>query len=155
MSQFPQSASHRPDGSLRRQRLAQMQVRDPQADGRFWYSVVTTGVFCRPSCPSRRARPEHVRFHDTLDEARRTGFRPCLRCCPEQPSLHERHKALIEQVCRSIRAMDAVPALEDLARSAGFSPSHFHRLFKKMTGLTPVAYFRFHCQGAGRLGLAA
>lgn len=123
--------------SLRSRRLAQIRMRDPEAEGRFWYSVETTGVFCRPTCPSRFARPEHIRIHETLAEARRTGFRPCLRCRPESPSLQERRHALVEDACRTIERARRRPTLKALARQAGLSPSHFHRIFKAATGTTP------------------
>jgi AraC family transcriptional regulator, regulatory protein of adaptative response / methylated-DNA-[protein]-cysteine methyltransferase len=62
-------------------------ARDRTADGTFWYSVVTTGVYCRPSCPSRAANPKNVQVHDTLADAKATGFRPCKRCHPDGPSI--------------------------------------------------------------------
>jgi AraC family transcriptional regulator, regulatory protein of adaptative response / methylated-DNA-[protein]-cysteine methyltransferase len=64
-------------------RWAQIVARDRSADGRFWYSVATTGIYCRPSCPSRAANPKNVQLHDTLEEAKATGFRPCKRCNPD------------------------------------------------------------------------
>src|SRR5262245_10266879 len=74
--------------------------RDPSADGAFYYSVATTGVYCRPSCAARLARPEHVRFHATRAEAELAGFRPCKRCKPDQPALTEQHAARVADVCR-------------------------------------------------------
>jgi len=127
--------------SQRGRRLAQVHGRDPSAEGVFWYSVVTTGVYCRPTCPSRKARPEHIRFHETLAEARRTGFRPCRRCRPEEPALYERQRALVEAACAQVHDMGQTPTLNALAQAAGISASHFHRLFKRVTGLTPGRYF--------------
>jgi AraC family transcriptional regulator of adaptative response/methylated-DNA-[protein]-cysteine methyltransferase len=119
-------------------------ARDPNADGKFVFSVRTTGVYCRPSCPSRHARPENVAFHATGAEAMRAGFRPCKRCKPDQPSLAEQHAAMIARICRQIEKSEATPVLEDLARKAGLSPFHFHRVFKAVIGLTPKGYASAH-----------
>lgn len=127
--------------------LERIRRRDPDADGRFWYSFVTTGVFCRPSCPSRQARAEHIRIHATLAEARATGFRPCRRCAPEAPPLRERHHALVAAACVRIEAAETEIPLAALAGSVGLSPSHFHRLFKAATGVTPRDY-GFACRAA-------
>jgi AraC family transcriptional regulator of adaptative response/methylated-DNA-[protein]-cysteine methyltransferase len=127
--------------ALRTRRLSQVYGRDPQAEGQFWYSVLTTGVYCRPACPSRRARPENIRFHDTLAETRATGFRPCGRCRPEAPPLHLRHRELVEEACR-ILVSDRNITSHRLAQALGLSSSHFHRLFRRMTGTTPSAYAR-------------
>lgn len=127
---------------LRRSRLDQLYRRDPRAEGRFWYSVVTTGVYCRPTCPSRHAKPENIRLHDTLAEARATGFRPCLRCRPEAPALIDHHRALIQAACRLIEANGGPPPAGELAAAVGLSPSHFYRLFRRFTGGTPTAYAR-------------
>lgn len=121
-------------------RWAQVVARDPQADGSFWYSVRTTGVYCRPSCAARRARPENVQFHATREDAERAGFRPCKRCTPDQPSLHEQHAAKVAEACRLIEESEQVPDLAALASHASLSPWHFHRVFKAITGLTPKAY---------------
>lgn len=128
-------------------RWASVVARDASADGRFWYSVATTGVYCRPSCASRLARPENIRFHATREAAERAGFRPCKRCKPDQPSLAERHAARIVDACRFIEESEQAPGLEDLASRAGMSPYHFHRVFKAITGLTPKSY-----AGADRAG---
>jgi len=114
--------------------------RDPAADGAFLYSVRTTGVYCRPSCPSRPAKRENVAFHDTRLEAERAGFRPCKRCRPDQASLAERHAAAIERACRLIEAAEEEPDLATLAESVGMSRYHFHRVFKATTGVTPKDY---------------
>lgn len=114
--------------------------RGPAFDGKFYYSVKTTGVYCHPSCAARLARPEHVAFHDTPQDAERSGFRPCKRCKPDQGSPRERRAAAVEAACRTIEAAEEPPALRELAEAAGMSPSHFHRMFKTMTGVTPKAY---------------
>jgi AraC family transcriptional regulator, regulatory protein of adaptative response / methylated-DNA-[protein]-cysteine methyltransferase len=115
-------------------------ARDRAFDGKFYYSVGTTGVYCRPSCAARRARPENVRFHATCAEAEKAGFRPCKRCQPDQPSLVEQHAAKIAVVCRLIASAEENPTLNELARAAGLSTYHFHRVFKAATGITPKAY---------------
>ncbi|MCW7540214.1 bifunctional DNA-binding transcriptional regulator/O6-methylguanine-DNA methyltransferase Ada [Aquabacterium sp. A7-Y] len=115
-------------------------ARDAQADGRFFYAVSTTGVYCRPSCGARTARPEHVSFHATAADAEAAGFRPCKRCRPDGPPPAERNAALVAELCRYIEAAATPPSLGELARRAGQSASHLHRLFKQATGLTPRAY---------------
>jgi AraC family transcriptional regulator of adaptative response/methylated-DNA-[protein]-cysteine methyltransferase len=114
------------------------------ADGTFVYSVRTTGVYCRPSCGARRARPENVRFHADPAEAERAGFRPCRRCRPDQASRAEQHAALVVAACRAIETAEPVPTLDALAAEAAMSPFHFHRVFKAITGLTPKAYATAH-----------
>ncbi len=114
-------------------------ARDRAADGRFVFAVTTTGIFCRPSCPARRARREHVRFFETPVAAVRAGFRACRRCDPE--SVEPRHVAIVTTACRLLdEPTDGPPRLEALARAAGLSASHFHRVFKATTGLTPREY---------------
>ena len=114
--------------------------RDASADGHFFYSVSTTGVYCRPSCPSRRARREHVRFHGSIADAERAGFRACRRCHPKEPARSEQRAAVVARACRLIERAETLPTLETLAHAAGMSRFHFHRLFKAVTGVTPKAY---------------
>lgn len=114
--------------------------RDRAADGRFYFSVETTGVYCRPSCPARRPRPENVRFYASREEAEKAGFRPCRRCRPDQASSAELQAGIIAGICRSIDAAEEAPRIEELARRAALSPSRFHRVFKAVTGLTPKQY---------------
>ena len=121
-------------------RWASVANRSADADGSFFYSVKTTGVYCRPSCAARQARPENVRFHATRREAEVAGFRPCKRCKPHQPSIYEQHATKVTEVCRLIEAASSVPPLEQLAARAGMSPFHFHRVFKALTGVTPRKY---------------
>jgi AraC family transcriptional regulator of adaptative response/methylated-DNA-[protein]-cysteine methyltransferase len=121
-------------------RWAAVVARDPSADGTFFYSVKTTGVYCRPSCAARLARPENVRFHATCADAERAGFRPCRRCKPDQRPLDEQHAAKVAEICRLLESAETVPHLEELASRAGLSAYHFHRVFKAVTGLTPRAY---------------
>ncbi|HEV7364951.1 MAG TPA: bifunctional DNA-binding transcriptional regulator/O6-methylguanine-DNA methyltransferase Ada [Gemmatimonadales bacterium] len=125
-------------------RWASVLARSAAADGSFFYSVKTTGVYCRPSCPSRRARPENVQFHATRQEAEAAGFRPCKRCKPDQPSLLEEHTAMVTEACRFIESSPEAPRLEELAAPAGVSTFYFHRVFRAITGLTPRAYTAAH-----------
>uniref|UniRef100_A0A9E8CTK4 methylated-DNA--[protein]-cysteine S-methyltransferase n=1 Tax=Bosea sp. NBC_00436 TaxID=2969620 RepID=A0A9E8CTK4_9HYPH len=121
-------------------RWARIAARDKTADGQLWYSVATTGVYCRPSCPSRTANPRNVALHDTLEGARATGFRPCPRCNPDGPSLECENAALVARACRVIEESEEEPSLEHLADAVGRSPSYFHRMFKATIGLTPKDY---------------
>jgi AraC family transcriptional regulator, regulatory protein of adaptative response / methylated-DNA-[protein]-cysteine methyltransferase len=121
-------------------RWAALLRRDAGADGHFYYSVRSTGVYCRPSCASRLALRENVRFHKTCLEAEQAGFRACLRCKPDQPALAERHAGAVAQACRLIDGADQLPSLDSLAAAAGMSRFHFHRIFKAHTGITPKAY---------------
>ena len=121
-------------------RWAAVQTRDTAADGRFFYSVRTTGVYCRPSCGARPARPENVAFHASTAEAEAAGFRPCQRCKPDQPSLAQRQQRMVDRLCQWIDAADPAPSLDALAAEAGMSPHHLHRVFKAITGLTPRDY---------------
>jgi AraC family transcriptional regulator of adaptative response/methylated-DNA-[protein]-cysteine methyltransferase len=118
-----------------------VRARDEAADGAFVYSVRSTGVYCRPSCPSRPARPENVAFHDSCEAAEAAGFRACLRCQPKAPPLAERRALAVARACRLIETADVEPDLDSLAREAGMSRFHFHRVFKAHTGITPKAYF--------------
>jgi len=135
-------------------RWASVVSRDSAADGNFVYSVKTTGVYCRPSCGARPARPENVQFHSTCADAESAGFRPCKRCKPEQSSLAEQHAATVAGICRLIENAETVPSLKELAQRAGLSTYHFHRTFKAATGLTPRAYAAAHRAGRVRNELA-
>jgi AraC family transcriptional regulator, regulatory protein of adaptative response / methylated-DNA-[protein]-cysteine methyltransferase len=121
-------------------RWAAVVARDRAADGTFYYSVKTTGVYCRPSCGSRLANAENVRFHDSREEAERAGFRPCKRCKPDQPSLEKQQAALVADACRRIESAQSAQSLAELARGTGLSPQHLQRVFKAVTGVTPGQY---------------
>ena len=110
-------------------RWASIVTRDKTADGTFWYSVATTGVFCRPSCPSRLANPKNVRLHESIVAAEAAGFRACRRCNPDGIPIEAANNAIVAKACKLIDE-----AIEPL------SPHYFHRLFKQATGLTPKAY---------------
>lgn len=128
--------------------------RDRAADGQFFYSVKSTGVYCRPSCAARQALRRNVAFHLTCADAERAGFRPCKRCKPDQASLPERQTALIATACKAIESAEDEPSLDALAQAAGMSRYHFHRTFKAVTGLTPKAYAAAHRQKRVREELA-
>jgi AraC family transcriptional regulator of adaptative response/methylated-DNA-[protein]-cysteine methyltransferase len=121
-------------------RWVQVAARDHAADGRFVYSVKSTGVYCRPSCAARLARPENIAFHASCADAERAGFRPCKRCKPNEASLPEQRTAKITEACRIIETSEAIPDLKTLAARVGLSAYHFHRLFKQFIGLTPRQY---------------
>src|SRR6201987_1318896 len=121
-------------------RWARVFARDKAADGHFWYSVSTTGVYCRPSCPSRTANPKNVQLHDSRESAKRTGFRPCRRCNPDGPSVEAENASLVAKACRIIETSEEEPSLEELAETVGLSHGYFHRVFKVATGLTPKSY---------------
>ena len=118
--------------------------RNAAAEGVFYYSVRTTGVYCRPSCPSRLAKQSNVRFHPTCEDAEKAGFRPCRRCRPNEPPLAERQKAAIEKACKLIGTSEQRLDLARLAKMVGISRFHFHRIFKQFTGLTPKQYETAH-----------
>lgn len=134
-------------------RWAKVLARDKSADGSFWYSVSTTGVYCRPSCPSRTANPKNVQLFDTLESAKATGFRPCKRCNPDGLSIEAENAALVAKACRLIEESEDEPSLEELAQKVERSSSYFHRVFKAATGLTPKAYAAAHRAKKVREGL--
>jgi AraC family transcriptional regulator of adaptative response/methylated-DNA-[protein]-cysteine methyltransferase len=118
--------------------------RDPTADGSFWYSVATTGVYCRPSCAARLPLRHNVRFHETVEAARQAGFRPCKRCRPDEPPAAARRAALVAAARRrldsAVEEGEAEPTLTELATEFGLSPFHFQRIFKRELGLSPKQY---------------
>lgn len=134
-------------------RWGAVRARDASADGAFVYSVATTGVYCRPSCASRLARPENVAFHASPAAAERAGFRPCKRCRPGEAPLATRRASVVTELCRLIETSEVTPTLEVLARHAKASEFHVHRVFKAATGLTPRAYAAAHRAGRVRSAL--
>lgn len=128
--------------------------RDASVDGEFVYAVRTTGVYCRPSCPSRRAKPTNVGFYASPAAAEAAGYRACQRCNPNRPSLAEASAAVVTEACRLIEQSEELPKLDELAARVGMSPFHFHRRFKAITGLTPKAYGAAHRAGKVRAELA-
>jgi AraC family transcriptional regulator of adaptative response/methylated-DNA-[protein]-cysteine methyltransferase len=125
-------------------RWAAVLAHDARADGTFFYSVKTTGVYCRPSCAARQPLPQNVAFHASAADAEQAGFRPCKRCKPDQQSLMQQQAAKVTAACRWIESAETAPTLEQLAQHAGLSAFHFHRVFKAVTGLTPKAYAAAH-----------
>ncbi|TBW58754.1 bifunctional DNA-binding transcriptional regulator/O6-methylguanine-DNA methyltransferase Ada [Marinobacter halodurans] len=117
-----------------------LQTRDPAADGAFVYSVRTTGVYCRPNCPSRLAKPENIAFHASPADAERAGFRPCRRCRPHAHSPARERDEKVAAICRLIEAADSPPDLETLGHAVGWSPAHLQRTFKAVTGISPKDY---------------
>ena len=136
-------------------RWARIVARDKTADGHLWYSVLTTGIYCRASCASRTANPKNVQLHDTLESAKATGFRPCQRCNPDGPSIEAENAALVARACRIIEESEEEPSLEALANAVGRSPSYFHRMFKAAAGVTPKDYAAAHRATKVRHGLAS
>lgn len=114
--------------------------RDTQAEGAFFYGVTSTGIFCRPTCPSRRPARDRVAFFDSAVEAMRGGFRPCKRCQPQSPSIDRK---FVQQIVDTIDGwQDGQPSLSDLAEVVGLSPSHVQRKFKQATGISPAEFAR-------------
>ena len=119
-------------------RWAQVLARSAEAEGRFVYAVKSTGVFCRPTCPSRRPRRDQVRFFDHAAAAERAGFRACLRCKPAGARpVTDGAKAVAKAAAYLRGHADETVALSDLAALTGLSPSHLQRAFTAHTGVSP------------------
>jgi AraC family transcriptional regulator of adaptative response/methylated-DNA-[protein]-cysteine methyltransferase len=114
-------------------------ARDRAHDGRFVVAVETTGIYCKPSCPARHPQRRHVRFYRDPAEARAAGFRACLRCKPDEVG---RDRVAVARAVALIEAAEEAIPLDELAARVGYAPHHFHRLFKRATGVTPAAYAR-------------
>lgn len=120
---------------------AAVKAKDPTMDGRFVYGVLTTGVFCRPSCPARPARPENLRFFPDAAAAAKAGFRPCKRCKPEQIGAFGANAAAMADLAVFIEAhSDVALTLKALGARAELSPTHTQRAFKEVFGLSPKAF---------------
>lgn len=130
--------THRPADDAGRWRS--VLARDTNADGRFVYAVRSTRIYCRPSCPSRRPRRDRVEFFGQPTDAERAGYRACKRCRPNAPAPADPWIAKIRRACLFLASADARPSLATLAKKVGGSPSHLHRHFKRLVGLTPRAY---------------
>lgn len=135
-------------------RWAALRARDQAADGAFFYGVRTTGVYCYPSCAARPALTANVAFYETREDAERAGFRPCKRCRPDLPPRSQRDALLISRACRLIETAEELPSLSTLASAVGYSPYHFHRLFRRITGVTPKAYADAHRQNRVQAALS-
>lgn len=129
--------------------------RDTCLDTEFVFAVKTTGIYCRPTCPSRRPKRANVTFYETPHEARAAGFRPCRRCDPDGPGVDERRLSLVREACRLIDESEESPRLEDLASALGLSTSHLHREFKGTLGVTPRQYAAARRTERLQSGLAA
>jgi AraC family transcriptional regulator of adaptative response/methylated-DNA-[protein]-cysteine methyltransferase len=118
-----------------------VQARDTSADGLFIYGVRSTGIYCRPTCPSRRPNREQVVFFQLPAAAEQAGFRACRRCHPDEAELREPQVELVQRACRYIaEQLDGAPTLEDIGRTVGLSPHHLQRTFKRIMGITPRQY---------------
>jgi AraC family transcriptional regulator of adaptative response/methylated-DNA-[protein]-cysteine methyltransferase len=115
------------------------EARDRHSDGRFVGAIRTTGIYCKPSCPARHPKRENIAFYRTPEEARSAGFRACLRCLPDEVG---RDRVAVARAVALIEAAEGLVTLDDLAVQVGYAPHHFHRLFKRATGVTPAAYAR-------------
>ncbi|QIG79262.1 bifunctional DNA-binding transcriptional regulator/O6-methylguanine-DNA methyltransferase Ada [Stakelama tenebrarum] len=121
------------------QAWAAFEARDRSWDGRVFIAVTTTGIYCRPSCPARRPKRENVRLFPDVRSAEAAGFRACMRCKPDDVA---RDGVAVARAVAMIENAEAPLSLEALARAVGYAPHHFHRLFKRATGVTPAAYAR-------------
>jgi len=115
----------------------QVMERDARQDGRFVFAVRTTGIYCRPSCPSRRPRRDSVEFFPDPKQAERAGYRACLRCKPTEISAQARAVTLARQL---LDQAEGTLTLAELSKQVGVSPFHLQRLFKRATGLSPREY---------------
>jgi len=128
-----------PDMVDSEQAWAAMRSRDRSFDGKFVTGVLSTGIYCRPSCAARHPRRENVRFFATAEQAEAAGLRACLRCRPKDVA---RDEAAVKIVIDAIRTAESAPRLEELAELTSYSPTHLQRMFKRETGLSPAAYAR-------------
>ena len=118
---------------------AAFEARDRAFDGRFVVAVRTTRIYCKPSCAARHPRRENVSFYSDPANAQAAGYRACLRCRPDEVG---RDRVAVAEAIAAIEAAEAPPSLDTLAARVGYAPHHFHRLFKRATGVTPAAYAR-------------
>ncbi len=118
---------------------AAFEQRDRGWDGRVIGAVTTTGIYCKPSCPARRPKRDHVRFFADAESARAAGFRACLRCKPDEVA---RDRAAVAKAVTLIEQAEEAPSLADLAAAVGYAPHHFQRLFTRDLGISPAAYAR-------------
>ncbi len=123
--------------SLPESRWQAVLARDARHDGQFWFAVRSTGIYCRPSCPARRPKPEHVAFFEDPGAAEAAGFRPCRRCHPREVSARQRAVARAQH---RLDTAEVFPSLADLAAEVGLSPAHLQRVFKAALGVSPKQY---------------
>src|SRR5690242_19558307 len=119
-------------------RWARVVARDKTADGHLWYSVLTTGVYCRPSCPSRLAKPKNVQLYDTLESAKATGFRPCKRCNPDGPSIEAENAAVVAKACRIMEESEEEEQQTGAGRASTACTTHasLRRMYEPPPGTT-------------------
>lgn len=116
-------------------------AKDARFDGQFVFAVTSTGVYCRPSCPSRRAHRERVKFFDLPETAEQAGFRACLRCHPQRARVFDPQMDLVQRACRLLNSAEGESVkLNELAAHAGVSPFHLQRTFKRLIGMSPRQY---------------
>jgi AraC family transcriptional regulator of adaptative response/methylated-DNA-[protein]-cysteine methyltransferase len=113
--------------------------RDRRWDGRVIGAVSTTGIYCKPSCPAKRPKREHVTFFGSSEEARAAGYRACLRCRPDEVG---RDREAVARAVKLIESAEEPPKLAQLATAVGYAPHHFQRLFKRDLGVSPAEYAR-------------
>jgi AraC family transcriptional regulator of adaptative response/methylated-DNA-[protein]-cysteine methyltransferase len=130
--------------------------RDRAFDGRFVIGVLTTGIYCRPSCAARQPNRENVRFFADGGEARAAGLRACKRCLPDEVARDEAAVlAAIDEIKSSAENIGGLPQLAELAKAVGYSPTHFQRVFNRATGLSPAAYARALREERARAALSS
>src|SRR3984957_3320535 len=122
------------------ERWQAVKSRESDFDGKFFFAVRATGIYCRPSCASRAAKHENVSFFPTVADAEKAGYRACKRCRPDQLGAPDPQMHAVKRACERIESAEEAPGLAELAARAGLSPYHFHRVFKAITGVTPKAY---------------
>jgi AraC family transcriptional regulator of adaptative response/methylated-DNA-[protein]-cysteine methyltransferase len=118
---------------------AAFERRDRSWDGRVIGAVKTTGIYCKPSCPARRPKREHVEFFATAEEARAAGYRSCMRCKPDEVG---RDREAVAKAVRLIEVAEEPLTLDELAAAVGYAPHHFQRIFKRDLGVSPAEYAR-------------
>lgn len=131
-----------------------LSIRDPTANGHFFYTVKSTNIYCRPTCPARLARRANIGFCKTAAEAEAAGYRACKRCKPNQESSDDPQEKAVAKACRLIeegakRGDVKAFRLQELAKNVGLTPRYFHKVFKDKMGLTPKEYAKAKMQGAG------
>ena len=119
--------------------LTAFTARDRRMDGQFVVGVKSTGIYCKPSCPARRPHPDNVVLFPDAAAALDAGYRPCLRCRPDEVG---RDRQAVAKALRIIEEGDGKSALADLATAVGYAPHHFQRLFTREVGISPSAYAR-------------
>lgn len=123
-------------------RYRAVEVRDKAADGHFIMAVTTTGIYCRPHCPSRTPKRANVEFYHRPEQARAAGFRACRRCNPDASAPRDPRLDAVRAACRLLEsAEETAPTLEELGEAAGLSPFHLQRTFKAVMGITPRQYW--------------